>query len=264
MFTSLTIYLKEHIKKDLQKFDDLITIESVRDYIISATSAQPEMIRNIINLKEREMPKVIYSRPNNNMVRIFGIGDKGIMALNAILATLNGERRLRVKNINYGIRDMKLAYDLPFLPTSTGGWHEYTTLTPISVFNNDNYRMFHHYEMLHCGGKMSNATPQQKAAFTTAIQEFVTHEIRDSIKYMLSQVIPTKRKEDFLFVDHIQIEWDNFTILPRARFHTEENGTPMMIGRFRSNFVLPKFVGLRIGKGFGELSHKRSFMTGAA
>jgi hypothetical protein len=31
---------------------------------------------------------------------------------------------------------------------------------------------------------------------------------------------------------------------------------PMIIGKFRTNFVLPKFVGYKIGKGFGELSLK--------
>lgn len=264
MFSVLALTLNSHIKKDSQKYDDLITIESLRDYIIGATAKQPPMICDIINHKTRTMPRVIYSRPHRNMVRIFGIGEAGVLALNAIMVTLYSENRLRVKNVDYTIKNMQIKHDLPLLPFKDGAIHEYTTLTPISVFNDDNYRMFHHYEALHCGGKMRDASKEQKDAFVKAVRNFVNEQIRDFIKYLLSQIMPNKNKSDFLFVDDIMIEWVDFNILPRARYHTEERGMPMITGRFRSNFQLPKFIGLRIGKGFGELSLKSSTMESVA
>ncbi|MCK9549271.1 hypothetical protein [Aquamicrobium sp.] len=266
MFNVLDIRLTKAIPINTQKHDSIITIESIRDFILKVCDNEPEMIRSIINKKEHSLPHIIYSKPYKNQIRIFSLGDNGRVALNAIYANVVSKGYIKIKNESYKIQGVpKILTDIQTLPTKNGAIHTYTTLTPINIFNKYNHKVFlaianKHFE----GGKnISGGSPAQKKAFYDEISVYVNTQIKDNIRYLLSSLIPGKTKEDFVFVDDIKIEWEKIDII-FEKYHTEEKSMPMIIGKFRSNFALPKFLGYKMGKGFGEISLKSMYNEGVA
>jgi len=257
MLSCLTIALDKDVKFDGSQHDDLVIIEEVRDNILKFTNGESEQIRSAINNKEHELPSILYSRPYQNKIRIFGIGANGSNGLNAIFKNVIINKTFKIKNEIYSVKGIP-NYDgnLDFLPYNNGCVNIYTTLTPINIFNKFNHKIFKAilYKYFIDGNyDASNAVAVE--GFTKAITEYANQQIKDSIAYLLHKVLG-KSKESYEFINTIQIEWDEIKVV-HALFHTEEKKMPMIRGKFRSNFVLPKFVGYKIGKGFGELSLKQ-------
>ena len=266
MYSVLDIQLTKEVPMNTQKHDSIITIESIRDFVLKVCDNEPDMIRDIINSKSHTLPNILYSRPYKNQIRIFSLGDKGRVALNAIFANIASKGYVKIKNENYKIKGVpRILSDIQTLPVRDGSLHTYTTLTPLNIFNKHNHKVFlaianKHFE----GGKdIKRGTLQQRKAFFDEIGIYANEQIKDSIRYLLSSLIPGKNKEEFVFVDDIKVEWENIDIV-FERYHTEEKPMPMIIGKFNSNFALPKFLGYKIGKGFGELSLKSKKIQGAA
>lgn len=257
MFACLKIYLDRDIKKDKQKHDSLITIEDIRNNILRLTDTEPEFVKNIINNKKNTMPYIIYSRPYKNQIRIFALTENGKLALNSIFVNLINTGTLKIKDEIYTIKDKPVIDDnISFLPQKASMPVEYTTLTPINIFNKYNMKVFDAIAGRHFGKKrIKDGTLEEKDAFYKDIQGYALVQIKQHIKYMLSNLIEGKRIEDFEFVENIEINWIAFDVFYK-KYHSEEKTIPMVVGRFKSNFVLPKFVGYKIGKGFGELSQK--------
>jgi hypothetical protein len=266
MYSVLDIRLLKTVPMNTQKHDSIITIESIRDFVLKVCDNEPDMIRDIINNKERTLPNILYSRPYKNQIRIFSLGDKGRIALNAIFANITSKGYVKIKNESYKIKGIpKILSDIQTLPVRDGSIYTYTTLTPLNIFNRYNHKVFlaianKHFE----GGRnIKGGTPEQKKAFYNEVSIYANEQIKDNIRYLLSSLIPGKSKEEFLFVDDIKIEWEKIDVI-FERYHTEEKPMPMIIGKFKSNFSLPKFLGYKIGKGFGELSLKEKKIEGAA
>jgi len=259
MFNVIHIKLENNIIRDSQKFDSLITVESIRDFILNICDNEPDTIRDIINHKEHTLPKILYSRPYKNMVRIFSLGEEGRMALNSIFVNLMRVGYIKIKNKRYKLKGSPIIEtDIATLPVCDGATYTYTTLTPLMVFNKKNHKVLHalagkHFEQ---GAYYEKGTPEQQEAFKKDLIEFTNQQIKDGIKYLLSSIIPGKSKEEFEFVESIEIEWEDIRVI-FTKYHTEEKGIPMVTGRFKTNFSMPKFLGYKIGKGFGELSLKK-------
>lgn len=266
MYSALDIRLTKSVPMNTQKHDSIITIESIRDFVLKVCDNEPDMIRDIINNKEHSLPSILYSRPYKNQIRIFSLGDKGRVALNAIFANIASKGYIKIKNENYKVKGTpKILTDIQTLPVKDGSAHTYTTLTPMNIFNKHNHKVFlaianKHFE----GGRnIKGGSKEQRKAFYGEVSEYVNGQIKDSIRYLLASLIPGKKKEEFLFVDDIKIEWANMEVI-FERYHTEEKPMPMIVGKFKSNFALPKFLGYKIGKGFGEISLKSKKLEGAA
>lgn len=239
-----------------EKYDSILIIENIRDAVIKMNNNEPDNILNIINNKEHSLPNIIFSRPYKNMIKIFGIGEKGSNAINAIFKNvlLNGYFKIKDKNYNVvGIPSFVNNNDL--LPFSNGGINHYTTITPINVFNKHNHGAFKRLLYKHFpSGNFDINLKENVEDFYSEIKEFTNEQIKNSIAYICSKVL-NKPMEDFEFIKNIEIEWESI-LLQHKKYHSEEKAMPMITGRFKSNFVLPKFVGYKIGKGFGELSLK--------
>jgi len=258
MFACLHINLEKEIKTDNQKFDSLITIEDIRDNIIKLTNDEPLLIKNVINNNKNTMPYIIYSKPYKNQIRIFAMTENGKLALNSIFMNLLQVGTLKIKNEYYKIKGIpQLDDEVSFLPYNNGRINIYTTLTPINIFNRHNMKIYSAIMKKYFPNSMKykDGTVNQQKAFNNELKIYVNSQIKDYMKYMLSKLIKDKNKEDFEFIDNIKIEWEELHVR-YDKYHTEERVIPMITGKFKSDFILPKFIGYKIGKGFGELSLK--------
>ena len=259
MFSSLTIKFSKDITNNIDKAKEVEVIESYRDFILSICNKEPNIIKETINYTKHSFPIIIYSKPQKNAIRIFGLGEKGQLALNSIYVNLKKVGYAKIKGKEYKLKgDPRIASNIDLLPFMNGSNNVYTTLTPISIFNKKNICVFHAIMKEHLDPNKSfeEHSDEIRKIVNNKLANFSTHVIKENIAYMLSQVLPNKMKEDFPFVDTIKIKWDNIRFI-MARYHSEEKEMPMIVGKFTSDFVLPKFVGYKVGKGFGELSHKK-------
>jgi len=261
MFHCLSIILDSPIERGGQQFDDLITIESIRDFILASSSTFPSVVQNTLNHQAYTMPKIIYSRPHGNSVRIFALGEDGVLALNSVFAHLSRTKQMRIKNKNYKIKSLVVDPDKDFLAQSNGLKNTYTTLTPIAIFGKKNYGVFKSIYHRAFGDNIpvrketiQKAEPMKKEAFYGELKQFAKQFITDYIKFYTASVLGGE-KNTYAFVDTLEIEWNNIDIV-FAKYHSEEKAMPMVIGKFNSNLMLPKFIGYKTGKGFGELSLK--------
>ena len=237
-----------------EKFDRILNIEEIRDYIIKMSNSEEDSIRSIINHSTHSIPKVIYARPHKNKIKVYGIGSDGAKAIERLHEMFKDKKSIVIKNKKYKIKQLFITDNLQLLPRSTDIKNRYTTLTPLCVINKHNQRTYQWIVGKNFGdGKyIQHGTPEQLKSFYKDIEEFTSNQIRDHIRYMLSQLFKGKKKEDFKFVDDIVIEWESINII-HHHYHTEEKAIPMVRGQFTSNYELPMFVGYKTGKGFGEL-----------
>jgi len=259
MLASLVLKFKEDIVTQTDKGKEIIDIESYRDCILSFCNNEPQSILDIVNNKKHSYPKIIYSKPQGNTIRIFSIGEEGRVALNTIFANVVKKSYVKITGKKYALKGIpKIEFDLEYLPYINGNINTYTTLTPINVFNKKNIVVFQAIlsKYLEKGKNFNEHSEDIKQKVYNELSNFSTNVIKDNIKYMLSEILPDKQKDNFKFVDSIEINWEDFGYF-YSYYHSEEKPLPMIRGRFTSNFVLPKFVGYKIGKGFGELSHKK-------
>ena len=238
------------------EFDSIITTENYRDSIIKMSNNEPSEILRIINNMENSYPNIVYAKPYKDTVRIFGFGDKGVLAINSIFKNVLLNKGLKIKDETYQVVGIPTINDnFDFLPHNNGRWNTYTTITPINIFNRHNHKVFKSILCRYFENGIFDASKTDKVeAFYKNIQEFATENLRDSIAYMCASIL-NRNKSEFEFVNSINFEWEDMIIVHR-KYHSQEMKMPMIKGRFKCNFVLPKFIGYKIGKGFGELSLK--------
>lgn len=259
MITHLRIELEKNIQTDGSFVDNIILVEEARDNIIKFSSNEPESIYKIINNQEHSLPHIIYAKPYNNIISIYGLGDNGANGINAIFKNVIMNQTFKIKNEIYKLKGIPtIESNIDLLPYNNGRMNTYTTITPINIFNTFNHKIFKFmlYKHFKDGNFDKNDTEKVKS-FYDDIKNYANEQIKDSIAYITSTLLK-KEKDYFEFISKIEIEWEDIKII-HGKYHSEEKKMPMIKGKFRSNFVLPKFVGYKIGKGFGELSLKDSY-----
>ncbi|MDD2640108.1 MAG: hypothetical protein PHS65_03860 [Arcobacteraceae bacterium] len=260
MITCLKIKLDKKIPTDNTNsvIDNIVLVEEVRDNIIKFSSDEPESLYRLINNQDHSLPCIVYAKPYEDTIKVYGLGDDGLNGINAIFKNVVMNQTFKIKNEIYKIKGFPIVENnIDLLPYSNGRENVYTTITPINIFNRFNHKVFKAilYKHFKDGNFDSNQAENVKS-FYKEIAAYVNEQIRDSIAYMVSKILK-KEKEYFEFVSKIEIDWDDIKII-HGKYHSEEKKMPMVIGKFRCNFVLPKFIGYKIGKGFGELSLKDS------
>lgn len=260
MIAQLKIKLDKNINYNKNNSLDYITVvEDIRDNIIKFSNSEPEAIRNIINTTSHSLPSVIYASPYNGTVCIYGLADNGSIALNSIFKNVLLNQTLKIKNDIYKVVGIPtIESNIDFLPYNNGNINTYTTLTPINIFNKYNHKVF---KSILCRNfkdeKFNLADTKAVESYYKDIKKFAIEQIRASIRYTVSTLLK-KDKSYFEFIDNIDIEWEDIHVIFN-HYHSQEKKMPMITGKFRSNFVLPRFIGYKIGKGFGEIILKDNY-----
>lgn len=260
MITRLRIKLDKSINyKRTDSLDHIITVEEIRDNIIKFSNDEPEIIRDIINNTLHTLPSVLYASPYNDTISIYGLADKGFMAINSIFKNVLLNKTLKIKNDIYKIVGIPtIENNVDFLPYNNGNTNVYTTLTPINIFNKHNHKVF---KSILCRSfkdeKFDITNTKAVESFYEDIKKYALEQIRNSIRYSVS-ILLNKDKASFEFIDNIDIEWERIQVVFH-HYQSEEKKMPMIIGKFRSNFVLPRFIGYKVGKGFGEIILKDNY-----
>lgn len=258
MFTQLVIKLDRDVVRKSGENDRILTVESIRDSIIEMNNNESEEVRKVVNFQENSFPKIIYSQPHENKIKIYSLGDTARVVLNAIFTNLMQSGGIKIKGKFYKVIGVpEISNEVDCLPYGDGSQFVYTTITPLCIFSRNSQKVFQSIAGKHFkeGHYFEKGTAKEMTAFKDELKIFVNQEIRNTLKYYLSSVIENMKNDDFEFVDNLEIEWEAFVVV-FERYHTEEKKLPMIAGRFSSNFSLPRFLGYKVGKGFGEMSLK--------
>lgn len=260
MINKLKIILDREVSFNKNNSLEYITVvEDIRDNIIKFSNNEIDSVREIINNSAHTLPSVIYASPYKDAIYIYGLGDNGSIAINSIFKNVLMNQTLKIKNDIYKIKGIPtIESNIDLLPYNNGSINTYTTLTPINIFNQVSHKVFKAILHRHFpDGKFDKSKEQNVNSFYDDIKKEANIQIKDSIANTVSTILK-KEKSYFEFIKNIEIEWEDIQLVFN-HYHSQEKKMPMVIGKFRSNFVLPRFIGYKIGKGFGEIILKDNY-----
>lgn len=259
MISHLKIKLHKNIEFTKNSIENISVIEDIRNNIIRFSNNEPENIMRIINNMSHELSYIIYARPYQDTISIYGLLDEGKNGINAIFKNIILNKTFKIKDTIYEIIDIPtVETTIDLLPYNNGRINTYVTTTPINIFNKYNHKVFKAILHKHFkDGKFDKTNLKAVQGYYEEIKKYTNEQIKDFIAYMVSKLLK-KNKSYFEFINNIKIEWETIKVVFH-HYHSEEKKMPMIIGKFKSNFVLPKFVGYKIGKGFGEINLKDTY-----
>ena len=68
-----------------------------------------------------------------------------------------------------------------------------------------------------------------------------------NLRYQLKTLVKDK---EYQFLDDIKLDWQEFKVI---KIQNRNSFEPVVVGQFRTPWELPRFIGQRIGDGFGEI-----------
>lgn len=224
-----------------------VTAEAFRKTILALTDGMREEDKQRINLhysdeqmednKVRKVPYVLYGKPHKNSFKLFSYGDEDYRLLERIRGQLKFQ--FKVGGKAFQIKDVSLRKQ-DTMPRSAISQVDYATTTPILMFTGK-ARKWLDWTL----NNVKDNTERDKV-----IQEKLQRMLIENIRYQMQQVFKHKEYANF---DAIRIEWKTFKLI---RIKSRDKREYAIVGEFKSNYHLPRFVGRRIGIGFGELSEK--------
>jgi predicted phage-related endonuclease len=123
------------------------------------------------------------------------------------------------------------------MPKSFAKEIHYKTKTPIMLFRNKRRKVFdgilHHNEDL----------AKRDIEFQKAINDLIVKNLRYQLKTLV-------KDKEYGFLDDIKLNWQKFKII---KIQNRDSFEPVVVGEFRTSWELPRFIGQRIGDGFGEI-----------
>lgn len=78
-------------------------------------------------------------------------------------------------------------------------------------------------------------------------QKAVNDLIIKNLRYQLKTLVKDK---EYQFLDDIKLDWQEFKVI---KIQNRNSFEPVVVGQFKISWELPRFIGQRIGDGFGEL-----------
>lgn len=191
------------------------------------------------NQNIRRYPYVLFGKPNRNTFYMYGYDNEGKRLLNIIKKSLS--LTLSIDNKDFNITNVKeIEYDS--MPKSSFESITYFTSTPILLFSKNSIKKV---EGIVYSKDLTNIEKDKQ------IQEFSNILIRRSVKHIFKELVG-KSKEVF---ENIEINWNEFKLIV---IKDKDSKKFAIVGNFKSNWHLPKFIGNRTGAGFGKLTTNRA------
>lgn len=224
-----TSCFKSHERTDLFRYAFLNLCESIHPDLEKA-----------FNFRKEGFPDVIYQKPYKSNMNLF-IKEHSYphALLDKALYSLKG-KSLLIKGEEFKIVDCKKIYDNQIMPSYSESIITYKGITPILLFTGEHFPIFYAINK-----NFTNESQKIQELKSKAIDL-----IKSNLKWQVQQQIGYRNLDVF---DSIDIEWEAFDI-KMITFHKDEKKTPAIFGSFKTNWNLPRFIGQKIGKGFGQIN----------
>lgn len=222
----------------------LLSSELFRGAIISMTNHLNDDIKDKINFHissdhfadtTRKIPYILFSKPYKNKFTMYGYNDMGKELLEHIQHSIR--HIFKLQGVEYQVLKSYFKEET-FIPKKADKIITYKTITPMMLFRHNRRKVydgiiFHNEDL-----------DKRDVEFKKAVNDFMVKNLRYQMQVLF------KDKEYKVF-DEIKIEWKDFKIIMVK--HKDKN-EPVVVGRFNCDWELPRFIGSRIGIGFGEIS----------
>ena len=232
---SLSIDVKEKLHK--------ITSSDFRKFILALTDRFPNEIKSKINFhitdeafrtkNQRKIPYILFSKPFENSFQIFAYGDIGAEILEKIKEIFPDDFYL--KKQKFTLKKLLLNEPESIMPKSSAKEIYYKTKTPIMLFRNKRRKVFdgivHHNEDF----------AKRDIEFQKAVNDLIIKNLRYQLKTLV-------KDKEYQFLDDIKLDWQEFKII---KIQNRDSCEPVVVGQFTTTWNLPRFIGQRIGDGFG-------------
>ncbi len=234
---SLQIVVKEKTKN--------IASSDFRRLILTLTDGFPNEIKLKINFhindeafqtkNPRKIPYLLFAKPFENSFQIFAYGDIGAEILEKIKEIFPDDFYL--KKQKFTVKKLLLNEPESIMPKSSAKEIYYKTKTPIMLFRNKRRKVFdgivHHNEDF----------AKRDIEFQKAVNDLIIKNLRYQLKTLV-------KDKEYQFLDDIKLDWQEFKVI---KIQNRNSFEPVVVGQFRISWELPRFIGQRIGDGFGEI-----------
>jgi hypothetical protein len=222
-------------------------VNIVREFILKNLEKVSLEAYKAFNFREKGFPPVIYQKPYKNNLTVFvKEGDVAHLHINDLIKILH-QNNITYKGTEFkAIKKVQKMDELVVIPKKTDSIQKYNLISPLLLFTSED--KFPIYVAIN--NKYPNLKERQEI-----LKEKASQLIRDNLKWQLQNLLKYKKYD---ILDQIDIEWNSFDI-KMVDFHKNERKTPAIFGSFSSSWVLPRFIGQKIGKGFGQINRARNF-----
>ena len=233
---SLQIVAKEKIQK--------ITSSDFRRFILALTDGFCDELKSKINFhisdeafkysNQRKIPYLLFAKPNDNSFRLFAYGEVGLEILEKIKEIFPDSFYL--KEQKFTVQKLVLQEPESIMPKSLVK-SIYKTKTPIMLFRNQRRKVFDGI-VLH-----NEDFTKRDIEFQKAVNDLIIKNLRYQLKTLV-------KDKEYQFLDDIKLDWEEFKII---KIQNRNSFEPVVVGQFSATWELPRFIGQRIGDGFGEI-----------
>jgi len=229
------------VNEKLQK----ITSSDVRRFILALTDDFEDELKSKINFHisnkdflsntQRKIPYLLFAKPIGDRFSLFAYGEIGMEILEKIKDIFPDNFYL--KKQKFTLKKLIINEPASIMPKSSAKEIHYKTKTPIMLFRNKRRKVFdgilHHNEDL----------AKRDIEFQKAINDLIVKNLRYHLKTLV-------KDKEYKFLDDIKLNWQEFKII---KIQNRDSFEPVVVGEFRTSWELPRFIGQRIGDGFGEI-----------
>lgn len=242
----MKVGLRILLSKDTSLFSNKERTDLFRYAFLNLCESIDARFEKAFDFREEGFPDVIYQKPFKNSMTIFIKEHSYAHALlNKLLFALKNQKLL-IQGEEFVILDIEKIYDNLIVPAFSNEEIRYKTITPLLLFTRKTFPIFYAINKAHENEKDKQEALKNKAA----------DMIRSNLKWQVQQQIGYRSMD---VLDKIDIEWEDFTI-KMVEFHKNELKTPAIFGTFKTHWNLPRFVGQKIGKGFGQINQFKGAM----
>ena len=234
---SLQIYVKEKVQK--------ITSSDVRRFILALADDFEDELKSKINFHisdkdflsnmQRKIPYLLFAKLTGDSFSLFAYGEIGLEILEKIKEVF--PNIFYLKKQKFTLKKLIINEPESIMPKSSAKEVHYKTKTPIMLFRNKRRKVFdgilHHNEDL----------VKRDIEFQKAVNDLIIKNLRYQLKTLV-------KDKEYGFLDDIKLDWQEFKII---KIQNRDSFEPVVVGEFSTPWELPRFIGQRIGDGFGEL-----------
>lgn len=205
---------------------------------------QNKQLYNAYNFRDFGFPDVIYQKPFNNKTNIFFKKNSKASKLYSKLLAYLFKNPIVINEIEYKLQDFSQIREVTIMPSKHTSEIHYSCITPLLLFAHPKkYPMFY---------TLQKKYEHNKPLMKEKLQEMAKSLMISNLKWQVQQLVKYRKLDMF---DNIDIKWENFDV-KFISYHKGELKTPAIFGSFTSSYELPRFIGEKIGKGFGQINKK--------